>query len=240
MPRADCVETERLVLTGQNGGFAVRKKGSSSYALVANVGGNFKLDNLLIDEHDGSLVATDCVSVHPPERKGRGRFFMDWEEWEGVMSQKEWEEGAADVCTAIWRETVLDYTSRYNDWKKFAVMNAVDKAREELKALKAANAKEMEDLIRRLEAQKDAKVRNLQYHQDQMRRKKASHMERTTGKSKAEVKFILDEDDKIEMDDLLGSEEVRVAQRKLKQQRDHDALMRGGEAAIVAAHHLYD
>ena len=148
--------------------------------------------------------------------------------------------GAADVCTAIWRETVLDYTSRYNDWKKFAVMNAVDKAREELKALKAANAKEMEDLIRRLEAQKDAKVRNLQYHQDQMRRKKASHMERTTGKSKAEVKFILDEDDKIEMDDLLGSEEVRVAQRKLKQQRDHDALMRGGEAAIVAAHHLYD
>ena len=33
-------ETERLVLTGQNGGFAVRKKGSSSYALVANVGGS--------------------------------------------------------------------------------------------------------------------------------------------------------------------------------------------------------
>ena len=118
--------------------------------------------------------------------------------------------------------------------------DAVDKAKADLEELRKANAAEMARLTRKLEDQTGMKVRNLEYHQEQMRRKKASHMERTTGKSKAEVKFILDEDDRKEMDDLMASEDSRVAQRKLKQQRDHDALVRGAEAAIVAAHHKYD
>ena len=208
---------------------------------VRNIGGDFKLDNLLLNELDGSLVATDCVYVHPVSRRWtEGRSFMTWEEWEIVQSQSEWETGSMEQCTALWRDKVLSYETRYHTWKETSVKIATDKALADLEALHVANEKEMKDLMKLLNNQTGMKVRNMKYHHDQMRRKKASSMERTTGKSKAEVKFILDEEDAKEVEDLLASEEIRIAQRKLKLQKDHEAIIRGGKASVAAAAYLYD
>ena len=104
---------------------------------AANVGGDFRLDNLFIDEH-GSLVATDCVRAPRSARAGpraaprAPRPAVHGRGGVGARVAEEWDDAAADVCTAAWRETVLDYASRYHDWKQFAVKAAVDKAKADL------------------------------------------------------------------------------------------------------------